>query len=196
MHHFSLCLLQQQQKGQGKKNKNKKACTWQVNLIFYLPGSALFLQVLFQLQKETLSWNREACSPPKGRARYRAPAARLRADLSLGKALSLRTFLRLSTLLSPCWDWTHFLLFSMPSPPWLLVVWWIKGHSCFNWLDFQLINSQIVFAALLALGSRYISYQKFPFLSASEIATQPEKLTPKRRATQKVLQNEQHRLAH
>lgn len=85
----------------------------------------------------------------------------------------------------------------MPSPAWLLVVWWIKGHSCFNWLDFQLINSQVVFAALLALDSPYgICNKKIPFLSASEIATKPEELTPKRCATQKVLQNEQHTLAH
>lgn len=100
------------------------------------------------------------------------------------------TFQQLSTGLSPCWGWKCFLLFSLPSPPWLLVVWWIRGHPCFNWLDFQLLNSQIVFAALLTLDSPYdICYKKTPVLSASEIATQPEKLKPNRCDTQKVLQN-------
>lgn len=54
-----------------------------------------------------------------------------------------------------------------------------------------------MFAALLALDSPYdICYKKIPFLSASEIATQPEKLMPKRCATQRYKINNMYLLTN
>lgn len=145
---------------------------------------------LFSVTERNAIMKQGSLHSPQGQSSARGSSSVTRAKLSPGKAgHPLWTSRWPSTGLSPHGGWTH-LLFSMPSPPWLLVVWWTKGHSCFNWLDFQLINSQITFAALLALNSRYgNSYKKNPFLSASETATQSEKLTPKRRATQKALQN-------
>lgn len=138
---FPLCLLQQQQKGQGGRRKKKK------KKVSRLAGSLDILPAWFGTVSPSLVSVRER-----------------NAVMKQGSLPTPRTFQPLSTRLFPCWGWTRFLLFSMTSPAWLLVVWWIKGHSCFNWLDFQLINSQVVFAALLALDSPYgICNKKIPF---------------------------------
>lgn len=176
MHRFSsVPIAATTKRARGKKEKKKKK-----KKVSRLAGSLDILPAWFRTVSPSLVSVRER-----------------NAVMKQGSLPTPQTFQPLSTRLFPCWGWTRFLLFSMPSPAWLLVVWWIKGHSCFNWLDFQLINSQVVFAALLALDSPYgICNKKIPFLSASEIATKPEELTPKRCATQKVLQDEQHTLAH